>query len=567
VAALLLAFLMLQYGRVLQLPLVNDDYFFLDKTRASSFVSLWGTNALIFGWYRPWSREQHYWVLDSLFGSRELAFHLANFALWLAALVLYFTLARRLAGPRIAALAVAGVAALSLWGAPLIWAAGAQDLWMLVFALLALHACLSGRVGGTGVALMLALASKETAAVLPAIATACLLLVRREPIATALRRTAPLWGLVVLWAVLHPTLRERLLSAPQHSLETAQRPSAAMTLAKTLLAQVSLDALPRPGTEWGYVLGQGVVGLLLLASIWALGARAEGDRSAADAPLPRTDGHTSARSVVGFGCVWAVAGWAPLLLPSIGWHAYYGVVGTLGAWLAIATAIARWPVTAFALVAALAFLRPARAVTPSWDWGSEWYQFRAGAILRPMRTVLMQAYPSFPPHSRLFFARVPNNIGFLAGDGPALRVWYRDTTLRGYFYSRFARRAKASPAGRDYFFRFDSVRVWVEVHQGPEDLWAAQAADPEWEHDHRVLAGMLASAGEVQGAAAEYAKLFQAFPHRAEYALFAAVCHDALGDRESAARFYRHAARGMRATEVAVRLAAQQLMSVLPRGE
>ena len=54
--------------------------------------------------------------------------HVAAFALWLAVLVMFHALARRVAGARVAALACAGLAALVAWSGTLLWAAGTQDL-------------------------------------------------------------------------------------------------------------------------------------------------------------------------------------------------------------------------------------------------------------------------------------------------------------------------------------------------------------------------------------------------------------------------------------------------------
>src|SRR5207245_2893918 len=97
-----------------------------------------------------------------------LPFHLVSLALWVALLLAYFLLVRRLAGSRIAAVAVAGVAGLAAWAVPLLWVAGVQDLWMMLFALLALPARARARIGWSAGFVALALLSKETAAFLPA---------------------------------------------------------------------------------------------------------------------------------------------------------------------------------------------------------------------------------------------------------------------------------------------------------------------------------------------------------------------------------------------------------------
>src|SRR5262249_11951035 len=129
-------FVATQYWVAWTMPFLGDDFVILDRVRGASFWDLWRTSGpLLFGWYRPVSRELHFWVLRHLAGTHEPAFHLVSFALWVAVLALFHRYLHRLAGPRAAAIATAGAACLSMWGGPLIWIAGAQDLWMLTFGL------------------------------------------------------------------------------------------------------------------------------------------------------------------------------------------------------------------------------------------------------------------------------------------------------------------------------------------------------------------------------------------------------------------------------------------------
>src|SRR5262249_50383843 len=174
------------------IPFINDDYVFLDKTRAASFTDLWGFRDLAFHWYRPWSRELHYWSLQRLFGARELPFHLASMGLWVGVLVSFLALVRRISGGRAAAIAVAGAAALAAWGVPLLWVAGVQELWMLLFAMWTLHAWLAGRRTLGTLALIAALLSKETSAVMAPLAMAADVLITGRRPAEALRRGWPL---------------------------------------------------------------------------------------------------------------------------------------------------------------------------------------------------------------------------------------------------------------------------------------------------------------------------------------------------------------------------------------
>src|SRR5260221_2139929 len=119
-----LAFAALAYVPILRAPFIGDDYIFLDQTRAAGFGDLWSFRDTNFGWYRPWSREVHFFVLQHLFGAHEVAFRLASVALWLAALGLFFLLVRRIAGARTAIASTLGATSLALWGAPLCWISG-----------------------------------------------------------------------------------------------------------------------------------------------------------------------------------------------------------------------------------------------------------------------------------------------------------------------------------------------------------------------------------------------------------------------------------------------------------
>src|SRR5690349_1481443 len=81
VLAALVAFLATQYRYALRAPFVADDFLFLKKTQSSDFLSLWSPSNLAFSYYRPWSREFHYWALIHLFGFQQVPFHVVSFAL------------------------------------------------------------------------------------------------------------------------------------------------------------------------------------------------------------------------------------------------------------------------------------------------------------------------------------------------------------------------------------------------------------------------------------------------------------------------------------------------------
>jgi hypothetical protein len=554
VALGLLVFLLTQYAGALVVPFINDDYVFLDKTRALGFLDLWRFRDLAFQWYRPWSRELHYWTLQHLFGARELPFHLASFALWLALLTSFWALARRIEGATAAAIATAAMAALAAWGVPLLWVAGVQELWMLLFSVLTLHAWLAGRRALATVTLAAALLSKETAAVLAPLALAADVLIEgRKPI-EALRRGWPLVLVTAVWALVHPVLGGRLWHPLAAPLEPQAVPLGPLVLWPALRVALNADARLYPEHGWGPALVTGAIGALALAGMVAAAAFARAPvRVAAPSSKPR-----ELRAPILFGATWMLIGWIPLLMPSLGWHAYYALLGCFGAWLLLGTLLARRPALAVVVVAALALLRPARAETPSLDWGSEWYQRRAAEFIRAMRAQLLAVHPRIDPHARLFFVRVPSNVGFLAGDAPALRVWYREPTLTGGFYSAYRPRAPGEPAGPDLFFRFDSTTGWVEVVPGPEDVARAAATNPRWEKDHVMLATTFAKAEDWGRAATEYAKLADARPASVDYSHDAAVAYESAGDSLAAAGWYAHAA-SLPDADPETRRAAQRL--------
>lgn len=538
-AGALLAAFLLRWGDALQLPFINDDFLFLDRTRVATLPALWGFDHLAFHWWRPWSREMHYWAVQHLAGADPAVFHAVNAALWIGVLGAFWALVRRSAGASAAAWALAAAAAMSAWGLPLLWVAGVQDLWMLFASLLALHAWASDRRTLAVAAYAVALLSKETAALLPALLFAWDVVVARRSVREALGRLLPLVVVAGVWALLHPRLGGQLWQGVvlEH-VEDDSRLSAARVLLRAVGVAFSLDHWAPVGMDWRRALGTGLTAAVpLLTLLWLL------------RPPRATPASTIAKgSLAALGAAWALLGFVPLLLPGLGFHAYYALFGALGVVFALAPFLGRHAGIATASVALLALLGGVRDHAPSLDWGDPPYQRRAAAILQGMRADLLRKVPRPAAHSRFFFVRVPDRVGFLAGDGPALRVWYGDPTLSGGFYSAYRARPAGTPHGEDRFFRLDSLTGWVPVVQGPESLTVAQAANPRWERDHVALAQALAAGADWQGAAAEFEKLAHAFPQDASHAFDAAVSLGAAGDMPGAYKWLAEAVRRPGAT-------------------
>lgn len=534
--ALLVAF-QLRWGDSLKLPFINDDFLFLDRTRAASLPALWGFEGLAFHWWRPWSRETHYWAVQRLAGADAAVFHAVNAALWIGVLVAFWALVRRTSGGRAAAFALAGAAAMSAWGLPLLWVAGVQDLWMLLASLLTLHAWASGRRGWAALGYALALMSKETAALLPVMLGVWDIALGRQPWRRALLRLAPVLAIGVVWAGLHPRLGGQWWH-PQ-SLEPTvddSRLPPLVALARALGVAVNLDVGWAGAFEVRRALLIGATSGIALTILHAL---------LRPAPAPAPAGRLA---VAACGAVWALLGFAPLLLPGLGFHAYYALFGALGVWFAIAAFAPPRAELASAVILALALLGGIRDHVPSLDWGDAPYQRRAGAFLEGMRADLVRKVPAPAPHTRFYFVRVPDRVGFMAGDGPALRVWYGDPTLQGGFYSAYRPRPAGASAGVDRFFRLDSLSGWVEVIRGAEPLAPALAANPRWELDHLALGQALAAGGDWAAAAGEFEKLARAFPANASHAFDAAVSAGQAGDLGRAYEWLAEAARRPGAT-------------------
>jgi len=501
----LVAFVVTLYGRRLAWPFIGDDYVFLDRALRESFAELWSRQNADFGWYRPWSRDFHFWLVTHVAGVSPPAFRVFGFVLWVGALLMYSGVVRRAAGLSVAVIATLGAASLSLWGTPLLWISGSQDLWMLFFSMASLLLFVSGRHAISAIPLLGALLSKETAVVLPVIALGHALFVERAKLREALWRIRFLLAAFVAWVFIHPSL----LSHTAGKAVDSAHASPVMVIVRSLLSTVNLQSWPAPqDLDRVQIVTWVFSAAVLTAAAWWLLRMARREQPTTTPWL--------------WGLWWGVAGLLPLLEPSTGWRAYYFGLGALGLWLALATWLARRPGWAIAAIAVVATLRGASAATPSYEW-SESYFIRAGRLLTIIRSEFERRHPTLPPHARIYLARVPNNIGLLAGRRSALQLWYRDTTLSAQFYNHYRPRSAGEPSGPDLFFRFDSVRVLVEVHEGPEDLAAAMRANPEWQPDHEKLSMLLLKSGDIDRAAEEFEKL-SLLPDGAQAAVFASVC-------------------------------------------
>ena len=515
------------------MPFLGDDFVILDRVRGASFWDLWRTTGPhLFGWYRPVSRELHYWTLSALAGTHERAFHFVAFALWIGILLLLHAYLHRLAGARAAAVATAGAACLSVWGAPLVWIAGSQDLWMLLFGFAYLLAMQRGRTRLAALWLVLGLLSKESAATFVVVALAEATARRGFARATILREFLPSFSVVIAWALIHPTLFGRITGHYLSPAEAGTRRSRIWALSRALLSVFDFDTVPAPEEGWDRALLFGALAALPLLVI-VLPAWKN----------PEATSSLSRKRLWLLGGVWGVSGIAVALGPSLGWEAYYGIIGYLGAWLLLGLILAEHRRWAIALVITMGFLRAARASTPTWDWGSEWYQVRAGSLLKSLRAELQRAHPTLAPHTRVYFTHVPNNVGLIAGDSPVLRIWYGDPTLDAHFMRDFAIRGLADPPGQDLFFFYDGVNGLEELTPATDGVRRA-GLTPAWQDRYYNLATALLYGGDLIGAAREYLAIARGDLHRTDCAMFAAAAYEMSGravERDQALRVARAA--------------------------
>jgi hypothetical protein len=153
------------------------------------------------------------------------------------------------------------------------------------------------------------------------------------------------------------------------------------------------------------------------------------------------------------------------------------------------------------------------------------------------------------PNARLWFVRLPNNVGFLAGNGPVVRVWYKDPTLQAGYYSAYRLREEGEPLGPDHFFRMDEAGQFMEIRQSaPNDTSAApilaqQRANPRFRTDRLALATALAQGKDWTGAAAEFRTLAIAYADSSGFAFDAATAYMQAGDSVMAVQWLREAAR------------------------
>ena len=519
--SVLAGLVLIGYWNVVRLGFSNDDFLILEEVALRPVNGMLAWSHLIAGWWRPWSREFHFWSVYRLFEFNAAAFHLANMVLWLAVLACLLVLVRRLTDARTAVLVVAGAFTASAWGIYITWASCAQDLWMLLFGTLFLMAQLAGRRVLAPIALAMAMLSKETALLMVPIGAWMQFTLRGRAGLRARDWLAPML-VVLVWAGVHPSLGGRWFSGS--SARFLAQPSAPVSASvlRYLFAPLNLEHWPGPRDGWAKALAEGAI---WAAAIGALGWSMLRSVPAKGAAFPHR------RRWIQLGLGWWAIGWSPFVVSVFQWHSYYGWFGICGAWLAAVACLSTRPRILLALLMMVSALRPVALHTYADEWGTEIHQRLASGRTERIHDQLLAFHPTLPHHARIFIAGVPSGTGLLTSSrySAAVHVWYRDTTVALAGLSKFWTRSAAEPPGPDYFYVLDRDIRLFPVATGPLTVPDSMRTSSEWQGTEEQVAALLAGSGDWRRARESFARLAHAYPDTARYAFDLGVAYDSLG--------------------------------------
>ena len=522
--AVLASLVVWSYWNVLRLDFSNDDFLILENVALRSGTRMMAWSHMIAGYWRPWSRDLHFWVLSRLFGFDAAAFHAANVVLWLAVLGVLLVLLRRLTDARLSVIVVAGAFAAASWGIYLTWACCSQDLWMLLLGELFLLAQLGGRRWLAPLWLALALLSKETAALMLPIA-AWMQLTLHGRASLRMRDWAAPLCVTAAWLTLHPSLGGRILFHGTSRFEPAL--SGEFPL-RSLLSPFNLEWWPAPRNGWTPALIAAVLVWAAALGILAWSAlRPRGSQARANSARSRW---------IALGLGWWAISWSPLLVAPRAWHAYYGWFGTCGAWLALAAWLLPRPRVLATAITFVAALRAPAAATLVDEWGTESFQRLANARTVRIRDQLLALHPTLPRHARIFVAGVPSGSGLLTGRrySAAAHVWYRDLTVSMAGLSNYWARTAEDSLGPDYFCALDREMHMVPVATGVFPVPDSLRRDAVWEPTEELVGAKLGEAGDWPAAMKIFRGLATTYPDTARLAFDLGIALDRLGDTTAA---------------------------------
>jgi tetratricopeptide (TPR) repeat protein len=500
-ALALVAAALLQWP-ALSAPFFADDWLFLDQSRMRSFLAAALSPDPIGNFFRPLGRVVWFWTLGHASGESPAAFHAANLLHWLVAVALLWALARRVAGVRVAAVAVGVFALTYAADVPVLWASGAQDLLALVLALAALLAVSHGRLAIAAALLFAAPFAKETAAValVPA-----LFLARRpgERFADSARRAWPLLAATLAWAAIAAIAIARRGTPGAALALSPWGPLAAIAGALRVALGMEWRSGAAPWSPPAIPSGTALVAIALAAAGVALVATSKrgapaGSANAPARPAKAGSPKRGARPGPGISpastrelapsrgplwsaaVAWIVAGALPIALVAPIWSAYYYLFAMAGVALLAGLAVEKAPAGVAAAVVLVAGFgaHQARALdefaTAPSPWSAQshvnrFYLQRGMSVAARCVADLRAARPTVPRGSTFFFYGVPAFSAVQVADGPLVRGVYRDSTLRSYYGLQFRREILGR--GSVYMMMWDDrERRLVDRTEEP-DLW------------------------------------------------------------------------------------------------
>jgi hypothetical protein len=414
---------------------VADDFACLIRARLEPGLPWFDGYGSALYW-RPLARQVYFKLLAPVMLAHPgIVASLHAVLLALAALLLYRALRPRFGGPA-AALAASFPLLMESTRMLISWPSNFQDLGALLFAVLAIHETVRGRLATTLASVLASLLCKEL------MAPAALLLPwlpgdRGRGGRT--RWTLAIAGLVIAWGVAYAIVhRHAGLAWPKPSAGAAAL--AAPWLARYAWAcwngargAMSLE-VAHGASEAAAGVALGIIALAAIAS-FALGAPARARlRSAAPWAL--------------WGIAWFAAGSVTLAATFPDWSAYRGIFAAAGLGVALtALLVAAHPALAGALLAvrlvlfALSPGPPSRVTAMPSESGA---LFDFAKLVRVQRLVgdtrrLLAARLHPRPGARVGQHNLPLMTEYaFAGDG-ALQAWYRDRSLRWVRFEEYRR--------------------------------------------------------------------------------------------------------------------------------
>lgn len=422
------------YYPVFRYPYIQDDWDTLYRIAAD------GMGKFILGaftdagglFYRPVGHL--YCAISTAFTTSDVPlFHAVNLLVLATNAVLVSDIAFRLTGSRRVSWmsAFLFLSAASVHLDPLLWLVGFFDLGGMMFALLSIHAFLRKKSILSVLMLVLALMTKETTVVVPAILVAITLFGPPELTdqkVNGLRRyrsLLPHVGLGLLFLLFR-------LSAARSALFATDLPYSVSFAGEDLLGNLTryitwLGQIPFAFSESGWVSGTIVV-LVVVGAFLVRGRKSRGT-------------HHAILSVV-----WVAAAFLPLLFFPHQAYRYYLTAALPGYCMLLALAVQNiLAITAGSerVRTGLSIACVIAAIAASWfDVGRQDGQgalleqrsgsnnlIRKGAVVRMAKEHMLSRYPVLPKGSVIIVDWFPTSA-FAYDAGP--RLWYHDTTLTVY---------------------------------------------------------------------------------------------------------------------------------------